>query len=69
MCDLAINIASFAHLLKSLVFNVIIDHLALMHIITSKAGQTATRIKRLIETFKCRLIQPALYQSKAYDIK
>ena len=36
MCGLAINIASFAHLLKRVDFDVIVDHLALMHIIKVK---------------------------------
>ena len=46
---LAINIASFAHLLKRVDFDAIVDHLALMHIIKSKAELTTTRIKRLLE--------------------
>ena len=37
MCGLAINIARFAHLLKKVDFDVIVDHLALTHIITSIA--------------------------------
>ena len=32
MCGLAINIASFAHLLKRVDFDAIVDHLAIMHI-------------------------------------
>ena len=36
LCGLAINIASFAHLLKRVDFDAIIDHLALTHIIKSK---------------------------------
>ena len=46
---LAINIASFAHLLKRVDFDAIVDHLALMHIIRSKAEPATTRIKRLLE--------------------
>ena len=49
MCGLAINIASFAHLLKRVDFNAIVDHLALTHIIKSEAELTTTRIKRLLE--------------------
>ena len=45
LCDLAINIASFSHLLKRVDFNVIVDHLALTHIIKSKAELATTRIK------------------------
>ena len=47
LCGLAINIASFAHLLKRVDFDAIIDHLALTHIIKSKAEPATTRIKRL----------------------
>ena len=49
MCGLAINIASFAQLLKGIDFDAIVDHLALMHIIKSKAEPTTTRIERLLE--------------------
>ena len=44
MCGLAINISSFAHLLKRVDFDAIVDHLALTHIIKSKAEPTTTRI-------------------------
>ena len=37
------------HLLKRLDFDAIVDHLAFMHIIKSKAELTTTRIKRLLE--------------------
>ena len=36
LCGLAINIASFAHLLKRLDFDAIVDHLALTHIINNQ---------------------------------
>ena len=49
MCDLAINIASYVHLLEREDFNAIVDHLALTHIIKGKAELTTTRIKRLLE--------------------
>ena len=45
LCGLAVNIASFAHLLKRVDFDVIVDHLALTHIIKSKAELATTRIK------------------------
>ena len=35
LCGLAINIASFSHLLKRVDFNAIVDHLSLTHIIKS----------------------------------
>ena len=40
MCRLAINIASFVHLLKRVCFNAIVDHLAIMHIIKNEAELT-----------------------------
>ena len=49
LCGLAINIASFAHLLKRVDFDAIVDHLALTHIIKSKAEPATTRIKCLLE--------------------
>ena len=47
MCGLAINIASFSHLLKRVDSDAIVDHLAIMHIIKSKMEPTTNRIKRL----------------------
>ena len=49
MHRLAINIASFAHLLKRVDFDAIVDHLALVHILKSKTEPATTRIKRLLE--------------------
>ena len=49
LCGLAINIASFAYLLKRVDFDATVDHLALMHIIKSKAEPATTGIKRLLE--------------------
>ena len=48
MCGLAINIASFAHLLKRVEFDVIVDHLVIMHIMKSKMELATNRIKRLL---------------------
>ena len=62
MCGLAINIATFSHLLKKVDFDAVVDHLAIMHIIRSKAEPTTTRIKRLIE-----LLSP--YSFNLYYIK
>ena len=49
MCGLAINIASFAHLLKRVDFDAIVDHLAITHIMRSKLEPATNRIKRLLE--------------------
>ena len=49
LCHLAINIASFSHLLKRVDFEAIVDHQSLTHIIKSKAEPATIRIKRLLE--------------------
>ena len=49
LCGLAINIATFSHLLKRVDFDVIVDHLALTHIIKSKSEPVTPRIKKLLE--------------------
>ena len=49
LCGLAINIASFSHLLKRVNFDAIVDHLSLTYIIKSKAEIATIRIKRLLE--------------------
>ena len=49
MCRLAMNIATFLHLLKKVDFDAIVDHLAITHIMRSKAEPVMTRIKRLLE--------------------
>ena len=49
VCGLAKNISSFAHLFKKADFDAIVDHLALMHIITIKADPATTRIKWLLD--------------------
>ena len=46
---MAIHIASFAYLLKKVDFDAVVDHLAIMHIMKSKAEPVTTRIKRLLE--------------------
>ena len=46
MYGLAINIASFSHLLKRVDFDAVVDHLALLHILKSKTEPGTTRIKR-----------------------
>ena len=61
MCGLAINIASFVHLLKKVDFDVVVDYLAIMHIMRSKV-EPATRIKRLLEVL-------SLYSFNLYYIK
>ena len=49
MCGLAINIASFSHLLKRVDFDAVVDHLAIMHIMKSKMEPATNWIKRLLE--------------------
>ena len=66
MCGLAINIASFVHLLKKVDFDAIVDHLALTHIIKGKVEPTTTRIKRL-QGIKLLFIQSLLYTRERHD--
>ena len=49
MCGLAINIATFSHLLKRVDFDAVVDHLAITHIMKSKMEPATNRIKRLLE--------------------
>ena len=49
MCKLVINIASFAHLLRKVDFDAVVDHLAIMQIMQSKVEPATNRIKRLLE--------------------
>ena len=62
MCRLAMNIATFSHLLKKVGFDAVVDHLALTHIMRSKAEPATTRIKSLLE-----LLSP--YSFNLYYIK
>ena len=62
MCRLAMNTATFSHLLKKVDFDAVVDHLAKTHIMRSKAEPATTRIKRLIE-----LLSP--YSFNLYYIK
>ena len=62
MCGLAMNIATFLHLLKKVDFNAIVDHLAITHIMRSKPEPATTRVKRLLE-----LLSP--YSFNLYYIK
>ena len=66
LCRLAINIASFAHLLKRVDFDAIVDHLALTYIIKSKMEPATTRIKRLLELISSYLFN--LYYMKGKDM-
>ena len=49
MCGLAINITSFAHLLKKIDFDTVVDHVATTHIMRSKMQPATNRIQRLFE--------------------
>ena len=66
LCGLAINIASFSHLLKRVDFDAIVDHLALRHIIKSKMEPATTRIKRLLELISSYSFN--LYYMKGKDM-
>ena len=66
MCGLAITTTSFAHLLKRVDFDAIVDHLAIMHIMKSKMEPTTNRFKRLLELLTSYFFN--LYYMKGKDM-
>ena len=66
LCSVAINIASVLHLLKRVDFDAIVHHLALTHIIKSKAKPASPRIKRLLELISSYSF--SLYYMKGKDM-
>ena len=61
---MAINIASFAHLLKKVDFDAIVDHLGLTHITKSNTEPATTRIKRLLELISSYSFNPYYMKGK-----
>ena len=61
-----INIANFAHLLKRVDFDAIVDHLALVDILKSKTEPATTRIKILLEVLSAYSFN--LYYMKGKDM-
>ena len=66
LCGLSINIASFSHLLKRVDFDVVVDNLALTHIIKSKAEPAIPRIRMLLELISSYSFN--LYYMKGKDM-
>ena len=66
MCGLAINIASFTHLLRKVDFDAVVDHLVIMRIMRSKVEPATTRIKRLLEVLSSYSFN--LYYIKGKDM-
>ena len=66
MCSLAINIASFAYLLKRVDFDVVVDHLVITHIMKNKMEPATNRIKRLLEVLSSYSFN--LYHIKGKDM-
>ena len=67
MCSLAINIASFAYLLKRVDFDAIVDHLAITHIMKIKMEPATNRIKEIARSLKFLLIQPIPHRGQRHD--
>ena len=65
----AINIASFAHLLKKVDFDAVVDHLAITHIMRGKVEPAAIRIKRLLEVLCSYSLNLHYHKRKRYDFK
>ena len=66
LCGLAINTASFAHLLKRVDIDAIVYHMVLTHIIKTKAEPATTRIKCLLELISSYSFN--LYYMKGKDM-
>ena len=66
LCGLAINIASFAHLLRKVDFDAVVDHLAITQIMRSKVEPATNRIKRLLEVLSAYSFN--LYYIKGKDM-
>ena len=66
ICGLAINIASFVHLLRKVDFNAVVDHLVIAHIMKSKVEPATARIKRLLEVLSSYSFN--LYYMKGKDM-
>ena len=66
MCGLAINIASFAHLLRKVDFDAVVDHLAITQIMRSNVEPATNRIKRLLEVLSAYSFN--LYYIKGKDM-
>ena len=66
MCGLAINIASFMHLLRKVYFDVVVDHLAITQIMRSKIEPATNRIKRFLEVLSAYSFN--LYYIKGKDM-
>ena len=62
MCRLAINIATFSHLLRKVDFDAVVDHLAIMQIMKSKMEPATNRIRYLNQVLSS-------YSFKFYYIK
>ena len=66
MCGLAIHIVSFAHLLRKVDFDAVVDHLAITQIMRSKVEPATNRIKRLLEVLSAYSFN--LYYIKGKDM-
>ena len=66
MCGLAINIASFAHLLRKVDFDAVVDQLAVTQIMRSKVKLATNKIKRVLEALSAYSFN--LYYIKGKDM-
>ena len=66
MCGLAINMATFSHLLRKVDFDAVVDHLAITHILKSKMEPATNRMKRLFEVLSSYSFN--LYYIKGKDM-
>ena len=69
MCGLAMNIATFSHLLKKVDFDAIVNHLAITHIMRSKAEPDHDQNQKIVGIIKPLFLQLILYKRKGHVFK
>ena len=69
MCGLAINVTRFAHLLRKVDFDAVVDHLAITQIMRSKVEPATNRIKRLLEVLSTYSFNLYYIKGKDYVFK
>ena len=62
LCSLVINIVSFAHILKNVDFDALIDHLALTNSIKGKAEPATYKIGKIVRGVMFLFIHSLLYK-------
>ena len=67
LCELAVNIHSFKHILRNTDFTVTIDHSALLYILNAKREPLTLRLKKLIEVQSSIFFQGEIHERQRHD--